>query len=572
MTLRIPRSQYASIYGPTVGDKIRLADTDLWAEIERDLLTHGDECRFGGGKSVRDGMAQSATQTRDNPNVLDFVILNAVIIDAKLGIIKADIGIRDGRIVGIGQAGNPDTMDNVSPNMIIGASTEVHSGANLIATAGAVDTHIHFICPQQAEHAISSGVTTLIGGGSGPADGTHATTITGAWYLERMFQATEAIPLNIGFFAKGSCSKLAPLREQVHAGALTLKIHEDWAATPAVIDAALRVADEMDVQVCIHTDTLNESGYLENTIKAIAGRTIHTFHTEGAGGGHPDVIRISMYPNVLPSSTTPTNPFTVNTVEEHLDMITVCHHLDKNAPEDMAFANSRIRAATIAAEDVFHDLGIISMMTSDSQAMGRIGETIIRTWQIADKMKSERGSLSGDPSGSDNFRIKRYVAKYTINPAIAHGIGDEVGSIEVGKIADIVLWKPEFFGVKPETVIKKGMISYAKMGDPGASIPTPQPVLYRPMYAAHGKAIAKTAVFFVSKAAYDMDIKGKYGLERDTVAVKNCRNIGKKDMLFNDATPEISVDPRTYSVSVDGKLIEAVAAKKLPLSQRYFLF
>lgn len=573
MSLVIPRSQYVATYGPTLGDKIRLGDTNLWATIEQDLLTKGDECKFGGGKSVRDGMAQSATATRDNPNVLDMAITNVVIIDAKLGIIKADIGIRDGRIVGIGQAGNPDTMDNVTPNMIIGASTEVHNGAHLIATAGGIDTHIHFICPQQAQHAIENGVTTMIGGGSGPADGTHATTCTsGAWNMMRMMQGAEDLPVNVGFFGKGNCSTLDPLREQIQAGALGLKIHEDWGATPATIDAALKVADEMDVQIAIHTDTLNESGFLEDTMAAINGRVIHTFHTEGAGGGHaPDIIKAAMYPNVLPASTNPTRPFTVNTIDEHLDMLMVCHHLDKRVPEDVAFADSRIRPETIAAEDILHDMGVFSIMSSDSQAMGRVGEVVTRTWQTADKMKMQRGPLSEDPH-SDNFRIKRYIAKYTINPAIAHGISQYVGSLEVGKLADIVLWKPMFFGVKPEVVLKKGFISYAKMGDPNASIPTPQPIFYRPMFGAQGSANAHCAVYFVSKAAQQADVRSQYGLSKETLAVENCRNIGKKDLVLNDATPEISVDPERYEVRVDGKLATCEPIDKVPLGQRYFLF
>lgn len=576
MALTIDRSQYVATYGPTTGDKVRLGDTDLWATVELDLLTKGEECKFGGGKSVRDGMAQSGTATRENPNVLDFALTNVLIIDAKLGILKADIGIRNGRIVGIGQAGNPNTMDGVTPNMIIGASTEVHNGAHLIATAGAIDTHIHWICPQQAQHAIESGVTTMIGGGTGPADGTHATTCTpGAWNLQRMFQACEALPVNIGFFGKGNCSTLDPLKEQIRAGALGLKIHEDWGATPAVIDAALTVADEMDVQVAIHTDTLNESGFLEETMQAIDGRVIHTFHTEGAGGGHaPDIIKAAMYPNVLPASTNPTRPFTVNTIDEHLDMLMVCHHLDKNVPEDVAFADSRIRPETIAAEDVLHDLGVFSIMSSDSQAMGRVGEVISRTWQTADKMKARRGVLPG-PDGeseNDNFRIKRYIAKYTINPAIAQGIADHVGSIEIGKLADIVLWKPMFFGVKPELVMKKGIISYAKMGDPNASIPTPQPVFYRPMFGALAKANTESAVFFVSRAGIEADIKQRFGLNKETIAVKGCRSIGKKDLIHNNATPEISVDPERYEVRVDGEPIGCEPAEKLPLAQRYFLF
>ncbi|NOL50508.1 urease subunit alpha [Pelistega europaea] len=573
MSLTISRQQYVATYGPTVGDKVRLGDTNLWATVEQDLLSKGDECKFGGGKSVRDGMAQSSTATRENPNVLDLAITNVMIIDAKLGIVKADIGIRDGRIVGIGQAGNPDTMADVTPNMIIGASTEVHNGAHLIATAGGIDTHIHFICPQQIQHAIENGITTMIGGGTGPADGTHATTCTpGAWNIERMLKAAEAFPVNLGFFGKGNCATLEPLREQILAGALGLKIHEDWGATPAVIDASLRVADEMDVQVAIHTDTLNESGFLEDTIRAIDGRVIHTFHTEGAGGGHaPDIIKAAMYPNVLPASTNPTRPFTVNTIDEHLDMLMVCHHLDKRVPEDVAFADSRIRPETIAAEDILHDMGVFSIMSSDSQAMGRVGEVVTRTWQTADKMKAQRGALPEDPS-SDNLRIKRYIAKYTINPAIAHGISDYVGSLEVGKLADIVLWKPAFFGVKPECVIKKGFINYAKMGDPNASIPTPQPVFYRPMFGAFAGANADSAVLFVSQASVDNHIREKLGLSKETLAVKGCRTIGKKDLVHNNATPVITVDPERYEVRVDGEHITCEPADKLPLAQRYFLF
>ncbi len=573
MSLTVSRQQYVATYGPTLGDKIRLGDTNLWATIEQDLLSKGDECKFGGGKSVRDGMAQSSTATRDNPNVLDLVITNVVLIGAKLGIIKADIGIRDGYIVGIGQAGNPDTMEGVTPNMIIGASTEVHNGAHLIATAGGIDTHIHFICPQQIQHAIENGITTMIGGGTGPADGTHATTVTpGAWNIEKMLKAAEAFPVNLGFFGKGNCATVEPLKEQIEAGALGLKIHEDWGATPAVIDAALRVADEMDVQVAIHTDTLNESGFLEDTMRAIDGRVIHTFHTEGAGGGHaPDIIKAAMYPNVLPASTNPTRPFTVNTIDEHLDMLMVCHHLDKRVPEDIAFADSRIRPETIAAEDILHDMGVFSIMSSDSQAMGRVGEVVTRTWQTADKMKAQRGALAEDPD-SDNLRIKRYIAKYTINPAIAHGISQYVGSLEVGKIADIVLWKPAFFGVKPECVIKKGFMNFAKMGDPNASIPTPQPVFYRPMFGAFASANTDSAVLFVSQASVDKKLKQKLGLAKETLPVKGCRTVDKKDLVHNNATPEITVDPERYEVRVDGEHITCEPADKLPLAQRYFLF
>ncbi len=573
MSLTISRQQYVATYGPTLGDKVRLGDTNLWATIEQDLLSKGDECKFGGGKSVRDGMAQSSTATRDNPNVLDLVITNVVLIDAKLGIIKADIGIREGYIVGIGQAGNPDTMEGVTPNMIIGASTEVHNGAHLIATAGGIDTHIHFICPQQIQHAIENGITTMIGGGTGPADGTHATTVTpGAWNIEKMLKAAEAFPVNLGFFGKGNCATVEPLKEQIEAGALGLKIHEDWGATPAVIDASLRVADEMDVQVAIHTDTLNESGFLEDTMRAIDGRVIHTFHTEGAGGGHaPDIIKAAMYPNVLPASTNPTRPFTVNTIDEHLDMLMVCHHLDKRVPEDIAFADSRIRPETIAAEDILHDMGVFSIMSSDSQAMGRVGEVVTRTWQTADKMKAQRGALAEDPD-SDNLRIKRYIAKYTINPAIAHGISQYVGSLEVGKIADIVLWKPAFFGVKPECVIKKGFMNFAKMGDPNASIPTPQPVFYRPMFGAFASANTDSAVLFVSQASVDKKLKQKLGLAKETLPVKGCRTVDKKDLVHNNATPEITVDPERYEVRVDGEHITCEPADKLPLAQRYFLF
>lgn len=573
MSLNISRQQYVANYGPTIGDKVRLGDTELLAEVECDLLTYGDEGKFGGGKSIRDGMAQSATAPRNNPNVLDLVITNVVIIDY-WGIVKADIGIRDGKIVGVGQAGNPDTMDGVSPNMIIGASTEVHNGANLIATAGGIDTHIHFISPQQITHAIESGITTMIGGGTGPADGTNATTVTpGAWHIEKMLQAAEQAPVNLGFFGKGNCASLEPLREQIAAGALGLKIHEDWGATAAVIDASLQVADEMDVQVAIHTDTLNEGGFLEDTMQAIDSRVIHTFHTEGAGGGHaPDIIKAAMYPNVLPASTNPTRPFTVNTIDEHLDMLMVCHHLDKNVAEDVAFADSRIRPETIAAEDILHDMGVFSIMSSDSQAMGRVAEVILRTWQTADKMKRQRGRLAEETGANDNFRIKRYLAKYTINPAIAQGISDYVGSIEAGKLADIVLWKPAFFGVKPEIIIKGGAISFARMGDPNASIPTPQPVIYRPMFGALGRAVQDTAVLFVSQTSVENDIRSQYGLGKQTLPVHNCRNIGKKDLIHNHSMPEIDVNPETYAVRVNGEHITCEPTEEVPLAQRYFLF
>jgi len=561
------------MFGPTVGDKVRLADTELFIEIEKDFAVYGEEAKFGGGKTIRDGMAQSARATR-NEGVLDFAITNLIIID-HWGIIKGDIGIKDGKIVGIGKAGNPDTMDGVSENMIIGASTEVHSGAGLIATAGGIDTHIHFICPQQIDHALYSGVTTMIGGGTGPADGTNATTVTpGAWNIQKMLESAEAFPMNLGFFGKGNCATIAPLVEQIEAGALGLKIHEDWGATPATIDASLTVADQLDIQVAIHTDTLNEAGFLEETINAINGRVIHTFHTEGAGGGHaPDIIKSAMYPNVLPSSTNPTRPYTINTIDEHLDMLMVCHHLDKSVPEDVSFADSRIRPETIAAEDILHDLGVFSMMSSDSQAMGRVSEVITRTWQTAHKMKVQRGFLAEDESNNnDNFRVKRYIAKYTINPAISHGISKHVGSLEAGKLADIVLWKPAMFGVKPELIIKGGMIIAGRMGDPNASIPTPQPVIYRPMFGAYGKALHKTCVTFVSKIAIENKTIEKYQLNKIILPVENCRNIGKKDLIHNDKTPNIEVNPENYEVKVDGQKITCEPAKELPLTQRYFLF
>lgn len=573
MSLHINRIKYANMYGPTTGDKIRLGDTDLLIEVEKDHTVYGDESKFGGGKTVRDGMAQSATATRDN-GVLDFVITSVVIMD-HWGIVKADIGIKDGKIAGIGKAGNPDTMDGVDANMIIGASTEVHGGAGLIATAGGIDSHIHFICPQQIDHSLFSGVTTMIGGGTGPADGTNATTVTpGAWNIRKMLEAAEAFPMNLGFLGKGNCASIEPLREQIDAGAIGLKIHEDWGSTPAVIDAALTVADEYDVQVAIHTDTLNEGGFLEDTINAIKGRVIHTYHTEGAGGGHaPDIIKAAMYPNVLPSSTNPTRPYTVNTIDEHLDMLMVCHHLDKSVPEDVAFADSRIRPETIAAEDILHDMGVFSMMSSDSQAMGRVGEVITRTWQTADKMKKQRGFLREDEDkGNDNFRVKRFLAKYTINPAITHGIADYVGSLEKGKFADVVLWKPALFGAKPEMIIKGGMIIGSRMGDPNASIPTPQPVIYRHMFGAYGKALHKTCITFVSQASIENGMIGEYELQKHVFAVKNCRNISKKDLIHNDATPNIEVNPENYEVKVDGEHITCEPVSVLPLAQRYFLF
>ena len=571
--MQINRIKYVNMYGPTTGDKIRLGDTELFIEIEKDHAVYGEESKFGGGKTIRDGMAQSATATRDE-GVLDFVITNLMIID-HWGIVKADIGIKDGKIVGIGKAGNPDTMDGVAPNMIIGASTEAHNGAGLIATAGGIDTHIHFICPQQVDHALFSGITTMIGGGTGPADGSSATTVTpGAWNMQRMLEAAEAYPVNIGFFGKGNSSSMPALEEQIEAGGIGLKLHEDWGTTTAVIDASLQIADKLDVQIAIHTDTLNEGGFLENTIAAINGRVIHTFHTEGAGGGHaPDIIKAAMYPNVLPSSTNPTRPYTVNTIDEHLDMLMVCHHLDPSVPEDVAFADSRIRPETIAAEDILQDMGVFSMMSSDSQAMGRVAEVITRTWQTAHKMKVQRGSLAEDEGkGNDNFRVKRYISKYTINPAITHGISEYVGSLEPGKMADIVLWKPALFGAKPELIIKGGMINASRMGDANASIPTPQPVLYRHMFGAHGKALYATCASFVSKISLEKNIVQRYGLQKIILPVKNCRNISKKDLIHNDATPQIDVDPENYEVKVDGVHATCEPMKVLPLAQRYFLF
>jgi urease alpha subunit len=571
--MKIPRQTYADLYGPTTGDRIRLADTELFVEIEHDATTYGDEVVFGGGKVIRDAMGQHPTATRDQ-GVLDTVITNAVVIDHS-GIYKADIGLRDGRIAGIGKAGNPWTMDGVSAGMIVGASTEAIAGEGFILTAGGVDSHVHFICPQQVDAAISSGVTTLIGGGTGPASGTNATTCTpGAWHLARMLEACETLPVNVGFLGKGNASGKRALREQIEAGACGLKLHEDWGSTPVAIDTALRVADTQDVQVAIHTDTLNEMGFVEETIAAIAGRTIHTYHTEGAGGGHaPDIIRIASEPYVLPSSTNPTRPFTVNTLAEHLDMLMVCHHLDPRIPEDVAFADSRIRGETIAAEDILHDLGAISMISSDSQAMGRVGEVIMRTWQTAHKMRVQRGRLPSETTAAaDNQRVKRYIAKYTINPAVAHGISHEVGSVEVGKLADLVLWHPAFFGFRPELVIKGGSIMWAAMGDPAASIPTPQPIRMRPMWAALGRAPQSHAVSFVSSSSLEHGLRKSLGGERRLVAVKGCRKIGKADMRHNDATPHIEVDPRTYEVRADGKLLTCEPAEVLPLAQRYALF
>ncbi len=573
MSLKVNRKQYATILGPTVGDKIRLGDTDIIIEIEGDHSHYGDEGKFGGGKTIRDGMCQSSTAVR-NQGVLDMVITEVVILD-HWGIVKADIGLKDGKIIAIGCAGNPETTDGITPNMIVGASTEVHSGVGLIATAGAIDTHIHFISPQQIETAIYSGTTTLIGGGTGPADGSNATTVTpGKWNIQRMLQAADAFAVNVGFLGKGNCATEPPLEEQIEAGALGLKVHEDWGATPSVINAALNVADKYDVQIAIHTDTLNEAGFLEDTINAINGRVIHTFHTEGAGGGHaPDIIKAAMYSNVLPASTNPTRPYTVNTIDEHLDMLMVCHHLSKEIPEDVAFADSRIRPETIAAEDVLQDKGVFSIMSSDSQAMGRVGEVVIRTWQTADKMKKQFGPLPEDiDNGNDNFRAKRYIAKYTINPAIAHGISSYVGSLEPGKIADIVIWKPALFGAKPEMIIKGGMIMGSKMGDPNGSIPTPQPILYRKMFASYGKAMSKSAFTFVSKISLDLGIIQEYGLEKVALPVVNCRNISKKDMIHNNALPVIEVNPENYEVKVDGVVATCEPIAEVSLGQRYFLF
>lgn len=573
MSVKISGEKYAMMYGPTTGDKVRLADTNLIIEVEKDFTIYGEECKFGGGKTLRDGMGQSVTTTSADGD-LDLVITNALIVDYT-GIYKADVGIKNGVIAGIGKAGNPSVMDGVTPGMTVGASTEALAGEGLILTAGGLDTHIHFISPQQIECALYSGITSMIGGGTGPADGTNATTCTpGPWNMQKMLQAAEEYPMNLGFLGKGNCSDEKALAEQIEAGAMGLKIHEDWGATPAVIHHCLNAADDYDVQVAIHTDTLNEGGCVEDTLEAIAGRTIHTYHTEGAGGGHaPDIICAAAALNVLPSSTNPTMPYTVNTLDEHLDMLMVCHHLDKRIPEDVAFADSRIRPETIAAEDVLHDMGVFSMMSSDSQAMGRVGEVITRTWQTASKMKDERGPLPEDEGhGNDNFRVKRYISKYTINPAVTHGVSEYVGSLEKGKIADLVLWNPAFFGSKPDMVIKGGMIIASKMGDANASIPTCEPVMYRPMFAAHGKAKFETCLTFVSKAAMKADIAGKYELKKKVVPVCGCRNITKKDMKFNDKTPDITVNPETYEVRVNGEKIVSKPAKKLPLTQIYSLF
>ncbi|MEN5084854.1 urease subunit alpha [Sphingobacterium faecium] len=573
MSLKVSRLNYAAIFGPTGGDKVRLGDTEIIIEVEKDYAYYGDEAKFGGGKTIRDGMCQSSVHTRDE-GTLDLVITDAIIID-HWGIVKGDIGIKDGKIVGVGRAGNPDTMDNITPNMIIGASTEVHGGAGYIVTPGGIDTHIHYISPTQTETALYSGITTMIGGGTGPADGTNATTVTpGKWNIRKMMQAVEALPMNFGFFGKGNVGTEQPIVEQIEAGVLGVKIHEDWGATPATIDRALSVAEKYDVQVAIHTDTLNEAGFLEDTMAAINGRVIHTFHTEGAGGGHaPDIIKSAMYPNVLPASTNPTRPFTKNTIDEHLDMLMVCHHLSKDIPEDVAFADSRIRPETIAAEDILQDRGVFSIMSSDSQAMGRVGEVILRTWQTADKMKKQTGALPEDEgTGNDNFRVRRYVAKYTINPAIAHGISKYVGSIEQGKIADMVIWRPALFGAKPEMIIKGGMIIASKMGDANASIPTPQPIILRTMYGGYGKALTETCFNFVSKISIEKGIKEEYGLNKTLLPVENCRNISKKDMIHNDATPEIIVNPENYEVSVDGEVIKCEPIDQVALGQLYFLF
>jgi urease subunit alpha len=570
MPVRMPRRAYAEMFGPTTGDKVRLADTDLVIEVEKDFTVYGDEVKFGGGKVIRDGMGQS--QVTNAAGAVDTVITNAVVLD-HWGIVKADVGLKEGRVAGIGKAGNPDIQPNVT--IVIGPGTEVIAGEGKILTAGGFDTHIHFICPQQVEEALMSGVTSLLGGGTGPAAGTNATTCTpGPWHIARMIQAADAFPVNLGFAGKGNASLPGALDEMVEAGACALKLHEDWGTTPAAIDCCLSVADRYDVQVMIHTDTLNESGFVEDTIAAFKGRTIHAFHTEGAGGGHaPDIIKIAGLTNVLPSSTNPTRPFTRNTLDEHLDMLMVCHHLDPSIAEDLAFAESRIRKETIAAEDILHDLGALSMMSSDSQAMGRLGEVIIRTWQTADKMKRQRGPLKGDQAGNDNARAKRYVAKYTINPAIAHGVAKVIGSVETGKLADLVLWSPAFFGVKPDLVIKGGSIVAAPMGDPNASIPTPQPVHYRPMFGAFGKALTASSVVFVSKAAAASDLRDKLGVAKAFVAVENTRGgISKASMVHNAATPDIQVDAETYEVRADGELLTCEPAEVLPMAQRYFLF
>src|SRR3954470_5392171 len=570
MPARISRATYADMYGPTTGDKVRLADTELFIEVERDFTIYGEEVKFGGGKVIRDGMGQSQATRAEGAG--DTVVTNALIVD-HTGIYKADVGLKDGRVAGIGKGGNPDTQPGVT--IIIGPSTEAIAGEGKILTAGGMDSHIHFISPQQIEEALMSGITTMLGGGTGPAHGTLATTCTGAWHAERMIESFDAFPMNLALAGKGNASKPAPLEEMILSGVAALKLHEDWGTTPAAIDNCLNVADQYDVQVMIHTDTLNESGFVEDTVRAFKGRTIHAFHTEGAGGGHaPDIIKVASLPNVLPSSTNPTRPFTVNTLDEHLDMLMVCHHLDPSIPEDLAFAESRIRKETIAAEDILHDLGALSMMSSDSQAMGRLGEVIIRTWQTADKMKKQRGSLPQNKGkDNDNFRVKRYIAKYTINPAIAHGVSKLIGSVEKGKLADLVLWAPAFFGVKPECIIKGGSIVAAPMGDPNASIPTPQPVHYQPMFAAYGKAQKASSVVFSSKAAVASGLARKLGVAKQLYAVENTRGgISKKSMIHNGATPKIEVDPETYEVRADGELLTCAPAEVLPMAQRYFMF
>ena len=571
MSHRMPRQPYADIYGPTTGDRVRLADTELVAEVERDHASYGDECKFGGGKVLRDGMGQATGVAEDR--ALDLVITNALVIDWT-GIYKADVGVKNGRIAGIGKAGNPDVMAGVTDGMVVGATTEAIAGEGLILTAGGIDAHIHYICPQQIDVALASGVTTFIGGGTGPATGTKATTCTpGSWYLQRMLQATDDLPMNFGFLGKGNSSSPEGLHEQIRAGAIGLKLHEDWGSTPAAIDCCLSVADQYDVQVAIHTDTLNESGFVDDSIAAFKNRTIHTYHTEGAGGGHaPDIIRVCSEANVLPSSTNPTRPLTVNTLDEHLDMLMVCHHLDKNIPEDVAFAESRIRSETIAAEDILHDLGALSMISSDSQAMGRVGEVVARSWQTAHKMRVQRGRLPGEAGANDNLRIRRYIAKYTINPAITHGISEEVGSVEVGKLADLVLWHPAFFGVKPELVLKGGLIAWAQMGDANASIPTPQPVVMRPMFGRYGSAGSATSLAFVSKASVEHGTVARYGLKKDLYTVRGCRQLRKTDMKLNASTPKVQVDPETYIVTADGEELRCEPLSVLPLAQRYFLF
>ncbi|MGG3799158.1 urease subunit alpha [Metabacillus fastidiosus] len=570
MSFRMPRKQYAQMYGPTTGDSIRLADTDIIIQIEKDYTTYGEEVVFGGGKVIRDGMGQHPLVTRGD-GIPDTVITNAVILDYT-GIYKADIGIRDGKISGIGKAGNPLIMDGV--DIVIGAGTEIIAGEGMIVTAGGIDTHVHFINPEQVQTALSAGLTTLVGGGTGPSAGSRATTVTpGVWNMHRMLEAAEGLPINVGFTGKGQAAGEEPLAEQVKAGAIGLKVHEDWGATASAIDHTLRVADKYDIQVALHADTLNEGGFVENTMAAIKDRVIHMYHTEGAGGGHaPDLIKSASYMNVLPSSTNPTLPYTINTIDEHLDMLMVCHHLNPSVPEDIAFADSRIRRETIAAEDILQDMGVFSMVSSDAQAMGRIGEVVLRTWQVADKMKKQRGLLEGDKEFSDNNRAKRYIAKYTINPAITHGISEHVGSIEVGKIADLVIWSPAFFGVKPELVLKSGFVVGGMMGDANASIPTPQPVIYRPMYAQYGKALQKSSITFISQAAFDDKVHEKLGLEKVILPVRGIRTLTKKDMKLNSETPDISVDPQTYEVKVNGQLISCDPVDKVPMGQRYFLF